>query len=398
MIRSAACGSRCFRPPGRRPRNFETTNGPSHLTDEPLDAERRTIRQEVRRPAGVRRLHGRRSRAADGTRSRILIPAWAPASGDRDFWEYDELLSWRHTPGALGRFSYADFDVDVRLNADGHRDADHSFERTPGRHRALLLGDSFGWGYGVEQDEIFVERIDARRPDWEIVNTSVSGYGTDQQYLYYRDRGHRYAPDLVILLFSGNDVENAAHSVQYWHNKPLFQRGSEGLELTNVPVPPPTPTQDVANWVGRNTWFLRTASRGAAAWLAPARAGASPAPPPPRPNAESDTPTRADSLSGKEMRIVEILEALDIAARRGGARLVVVSLPGLEGIFEHGDFRALGITHLSLSGVFQDSDEPVTFEHDRHWTAAGHRIVAEAVESFLLEQGLFEPRDADAGG
>lgn len=330
--------------------------------------------------------------------SRILIPAWAPASGDRDFWEYDELLGWRHTPGASGRFSYADFDVDVRLNADGHRDADHSFERTPGKHRALLLGDSFGWGYGVEQDEIFAERIDARRPDWEIVNTSVSGYGTDQQYLYYRDRGHRYAPDLVILLFSGNDVENAAHASQYWHNKPLFQRGSKGLELTNVPVPPPTPTQDVANWVGRNTWFLRMASRATAAWVASVRAGPSPAPPPPLPNAESDSPTRADSLSGKEMRIVEILEALDSAARRDGARLVVVSLPGLEGIFEHGDFRALGITHLSLSGVFQDSDEPVTFEHDPHWTAAGHRIVAEAVESFLLDQGLFEPPDDDAGG
>ena len=71
--------------------------------------------------------------------------------------------------------------------------------------RKLVLGDSFGWGFGVEHQEQFGEILENMHPDWEIVNASVSDYSTDQQYLFYREKGMSFKPDIVLLLFYEND-------------------------------------------------------------------------------------------------------------------------------------------------------------------------------------------------
>jgi len=44
--------------------------------------------------------------------------------------------------------------VEVVINSKGMRDGEHSMVPT-GKRRMLILGDSFGWGYGVEHHERF---------------------------------------------------------------------------------------------------------------------------------------------------------------------------------------------------------------------------------------------------
>lgn len=51
------------------------------------------------------------------------------------------------------------------------------------------------------------------------------------------------------------------------------------------------------------------------------------------------------------------------------------------------------ISHLDLLPIFrqaaaQPETPPLHFQHDQHWTAAGHRLAAEAIHQFLLEQGV----------
>jgi hypothetical protein len=51
------------------------------------------------------------------------------------------------------------------------------------------------------------------------------------------------------------------------------------------------------------------------------------------------------------------------------------------------------IPHLDLLPVFrqaaaQPDAPPLHFRHDQHWTAAGHRLAAESIHQFLLEQNL----------
>lgn len=40
----------------------------------------------------------------------------------------------------------------------------------------LILGDSFGWGYGVEHHERFSKILEEAHPDWEIISASVTGF------------------------------------------------------------------------------------------------------------------------------------------------------------------------------------------------------------------------------
>lgn len=262
----------------------------------------------------------------------------------------------------------------------------------------LLMGDSFGWGFGVEQDEIFIEQIEARNEGWEIINASVSGYGTDQEYLYYVERGHRYQPDVVMLLFhAGNDFTNSASATQYWHNKPLFLLRGEELELSSVPVPGISLPQRLASYISANTYFLRMASSLVMKW----RAAFTSAP------SVLETGAPASGVSGKisqesdgvsrpleaEERIVRLMLALNRAVREDGGRLVVIGTPTRNEVFHDARFLDSGIHFFSLSNIFRDVEERVVFEHDSHWNAAGHSILADDVERELREIGIFESEE-----
>ena len=332
--------------------------------------------------------------------SRYALPHWAPVSGDRYFWDYDETLGWSHPPNRAGVFAYQDFSVDVQINSAGLRDFEYPLERVPGKSRILLLGDSTTWGFGVEQDETFGSLLEQLRPDWEVINAGVSGYGTDQEFLYYKSKGAAYKPDVVLLSFSGNDPENSFYPVQYWHNKPVFRLNGESLELTNVPVPPESLTQKIANYIAQNTYFLRTAShmflqyRNSAGKANSFQVGSQEDASAPGEEAADSEAEQPDPLKlAKEDLVIRIILELDQEVRANGARLVVVgsSIGGSpsKDLFKDPRFVAAGIPFHSLKGSFRGATEPVTFEHDPHWTAHGHTLVANSIEQFLIEQGVF---------
>ena len=107
---------------------------------------------------------------------------------------YDATLGWRNIPNwqatTLGR--------PLTINSKGLRDREYSYEKPARVRRILVLGDSYAWGYGVADKEVFTEVLEEQLHDgsgtWEVLNTGVSGWGTDQQYLFLRDEGMKYCP------------------------------------------------------------------------------------------------------------------------------------------------------------------------------------------------------------
>jgi hypothetical protein len=99
---------------------------------------------------------------------------------------------------------------------------DMQLKKTSARKRVLVLGDSYVWGVSASQEELFTAQ-EVHGTNDELINCGVSGYGTDQEYLFYLLKGQKFDVDQVVLAFTlYNDVENNLNSKQYSYLKPYF--------------------------------------------------------------------------------------------------------------------------------------------------------------------------------
>jgi hypothetical protein len=150
-------------------------------------------------------------------------------------YRYDSELGWFPIANSRRVFK-GSRTIHVEHNSRGFRDVEHVIGTKP---RIIVLGDSYVWGYDVEEPERFTERLRPNLTDWSIYNLGVSGYGTDQEYLLLRRQYDFYRPQIVFLLFDGdNDDDDNARNVRYGkYYKPYFTVDGAGLTLRGVPVP-----------------------------------------------------------------------------------------------------------------------------------------------------------------
>ncbi len=104
----------------------------------------------------------------------------------------------------------------VARNADGFRDHAFAMPKPAGTYRILVLGDSFTWGVGLDVEETVPKLLEAELAGQaagpvEVVNASQSGTNTVEQWMLLRERGMKYQPDLVLLLYNLNDIEYIPH-------------------------------------------------------------------------------------------------------------------------------------------------------------------------------------------
>ena len=154
------------------------------------------------------------------------------------FTRYDPLIGWVGKERADDSFEWLDTLSHVRQNRYGYRDAGYDFVKGAKR-RLLILGDSFVWGFGVENEDIFTSRIDSMNGDMEVINLGVSGYTTDQEYLIWYKLGRKWSPeDVLLLILPSNDLDELVDNMPHGYMKPTYVLDSAGtLKLKHVPVP-----------------------------------------------------------------------------------------------------------------------------------------------------------------
>ena len=103
----------------------------------------------------------------------------------------------------------------------------------------MFLGDSFVWGYDVEKEERFTEKLRKYMPDWSIYNLGVSGYGNDQEYLLLQKYYDKFRPEIVFVVFcTDNDRDdNSYNNINGGYFKPYFEIEEGNLKLKDQPVP-----------------------------------------------------------------------------------------------------------------------------------------------------------------
>jgi hypothetical protein len=345
--------------------------------------------------------------------------------------EHDPLLGWRKKPGARATYRRREYTVEVVVNAEGLRDRERAEAPSPGTLRILALGDSFVEGYSVPLPATLTQVLEADldRPGCpvEALNGGTSGYSTDQEYLFYREVGERFAPQVVALFFYYNDVLFNDRDNYFGRPKPRLEPEGEELGAGNAPIPEPTPRPATAPRpppdVPRSAlfeWVRERLLRGApGAYDALARVGL--------------WPRLGGDPVGEEMRVYKkgptprmdgawartglILEALRRETERRGARLVVVYVPNrfevrdrdweltqrAYGMDDGAWDRSLvaqklsslgeraGIPVLDLTPALRGAERGVLggpyYTFDPHWNALGHRVAARELERFLREKG-----------
>ena len=120
---------------------------------------------------------------------------------DSDLSRYDTSLTYRFRPNIRGRFTNPEFDVEVRTNSLGVRDDEASL-----RHPSIVvLGDSHGMGWGVEQPERFSEVIE-NRLRVKVLNTAITSYGTHRETKLL-GQVDLDSCQLLIIQYCENDLE-----------------------------------------------------------------------------------------------------------------------------------------------------------------------------------------------
>ena len=126
-------------------------------------------------------------------------------------WDPDETVRYTLRPS----ITVEDVDATYRTNALQLRGPEISKEKPAGTRRVLVLGDSYAFGLGVDQDDTITAALQRRLAEAgidpvECLNMGVPGYHTGQELARLEREGFELDPDLVVLFYCPNDESSEA--------------------------------------------------------------------------------------------------------------------------------------------------------------------------------------------
>jgi hypothetical protein len=118
---------------------------------------------------------------------------------------------WHYTP---------EVSVEYRINSQGMRaDREFPLAKPAGTCRIAVLGDSFFVGYELDLRDTFTTRLEERLRaagfQAEVLNFSVSGFGTAEMVRTYEGFARRFDPDIVLFEWHYTDPDDNVRAGLY---------------------------------------------------------------------------------------------------------------------------------------------------------------------------------------
>ena len=157
---------------------------------------------------------------------------------------YDEEKGWALRPGKYTHFEAKILRVvDVYINELGLRNRPLSLESPAGKKRVSVIGDSMTFAAALNEGKRFSDQLqEFVKPRYEIVNISVPGYGTGQQFRLLEElvtKGYDLGAK-VILIFFPNDLQDNLglkySSLERNSKRPAFSIDLDGELSQTVPA------------------------------------------------------------------------------------------------------------------------------------------------------------------
>jgi hypothetical protein len=156
------------------------------------------------------------------------------------FYRVNEHTGVEHFPGAEG-WSRIEGETYIRINSAGMRGSEIEKIKPDNVFRVAVLGDSAAEAFQVDMENNFLriaeKKINACKAFGnkrvEILNFAVGDYGTANELIKLRQQVWLYNPDLVLLIFSGNDSRNNSKILEPQKMRPFFTVKNDALVLDN---------------------------------------------------------------------------------------------------------------------------------------------------------------------
>lgn len=324
---------------------------------------------------------------------------------NRQLLQYHPTFGHHFVPGLKARVDHEAGGFLLRTNDQGFR-CHHDFTaaKRPGVFRVLLFGDSYTAGDGVSNTHRYSDVLESLLPNLEVFNFGLSGTGTDQQYLVFREVAKDIEHDLIVVGLMVENIRRIVVQYRPWATpegktlffaKPYFTFDKDRLTQHNVPVPKEPIDEEAlilvegqADRGGRLAWARKAVNQlgPSARDLVQRLSRYQPVP----------AYDQASDPSWLLMRAI-----LDRWASESTAPIVVCPIPLYQHIEETaspaGYQRRLqewvtskvdaDISLHDPLADFQSFDKETRrgfrFEHDTHLTAAGHKVLAESLSGCL---------------
>lgn len=123
----------------------------------------------------------------------------------------DLILHHSYRPNCSVSSNSAEWDISVKINSEGLRDNEIQ-PKNKFDYRILMLGDSFTIGWGIDQGKTFSDLLEQKynqdQLKVDVINGGTTSYSPILEYLFLKEKGLKYNPDLIILNFDLSDFQN----------------------------------------------------------------------------------------------------------------------------------------------------------------------------------------------
>lgn len=307
----------------------------------------------------------------------------------------DEHIGWRGKSNFQGTFARDSFVSEIAFNENGYRKKGAKITPNANAEKIVFTGDSFAWGWGVSQGEVFSDYLqDLVGQDLNVMNFGVNTFATVQEKIQLEKEILPLKPKYFSILFYGNDFKDNVDGRN--NNRPYCIVNGENVELKNYPIQNPIGSMyrsftshsyaltHIRYYHNLLREYLKARKEEAKVKVSPKF---------------QDIKVPSDRVKVFKAYLTLIRNI----CQKEGIQFFMVYIPTAKNIVKNPNqsmnyrevvknvCEELKVNLLDLTSVFSEkitgsNGEPYYFTNDLHWTALGHELAAQEISEYLNQK------------